>query len=304
MLWFYRNITIAMMAAMLLSCGNGEGKGASDDSTDSETPDVAILPMPDVPDSITDPERRAGYAAMRWWDDMDFHNRRLSLDTAFMEQNFSNFLMVVANTDTATMKHAVDRLMNSAEVEPDAWRFLCSIAEKYLYDPNSPFRSDELYIPFLQQTIVSKLASYDQQERDTYRLQMALKNRPGTLATDFSFITREGQNTTLHSLKSDKPVLLMFYNPDCENCEAVISQFSHAGMSQKFTIVAIDAEGDRKRWDETAAAMPQGWIIGYAVTQILDNDLYDLKASPTLYVLDNRKKVLVKDVSPDALLNN
>ena len=41
-----------------------------------------------------------------------------------------------------------------------------------------------------------------------------------------------------------------------------------------------------------------GWIDAYDAEQtILNQNLYDLKAIPTLYLLDKDKKVLLKDAS-------
>jgi hypothetical protein len=42
--------------------------------------------------------------------------------------------------------------------------------------------------------------------------------------------------------------------------------------------------------------MPKGWICGYDKEMTLTHKrLYDLKAIPSLYLLDKRKHVLVKD---------
>ena len=44
--------------------------------------------------------------------------------------------------------------------------------------------------------------------------------------------------------------------------------------------------------------MPAGWINSYDSTVSLKNDeIYDLKAIPTLYLLDKDKKVVLKDVT-------
>ena len=44
--------------------------------------------------------------------------------------------------------------------------------------------------------------------------------------------------------------------------------------------------------------MPAGWINSYDSTVSLKNDeIYDLKAIPTLYLLDKDKKVVMKDVT-------
>lgn len=263
--------------------------------------DTLVLPMPEIPENITVPAKRAAYAAVKWWDHVDFKDHKRSLDTAFMEQNFSNFVMVLANADTVAIQKAVDTLMDKAERDPEAWQFLLEVVDKYLYDPNSPFHSDELYIPFLRHVTKSPLVNEGRRERALYRLEMALKNRPGTMAADFRFLTREGTTMTLHEVKSSRPILLIFYNPDCESCEKVVDRLRRQNLTDIFTVLAIDAESDIGRWKATAGDMPYDWTVGHALTPVLENDLYDLKASPTIYLLDADKKVAAKDISPDQI---
>ena len=289
---------------LVLAAITGCASKSSHSATGSDTLSGLELPVPDIPDSITHPERRAAYAALRWWDALDFANDSRSLDTAFIEQNFVNFMTVLANTDTLSRQRAVDRLLSSAQHSPQAWSLMTEVAEKYLYDPNSPFRSDELYIPFLRTQSRSPLADEARRARDAYRLAMAMKNRPGHPATDFSFVTRDGLRTSLHAVKSDKPLLLIFYNPDCESCGKTIARLRKVNHTSPYTVLAIDAESERDRWEATAADMPADWTVGYALTPVLEEELYDLKASPTIYVLDTDKRVIGKDVAPELLTDD
>lgn len=43
--------------------------------------------------------------------------------------------------------------------------------------------------------------------------------------------------------------------------------------------------------------MPQNWILGTDNNFIKDNAIYDLKAMPSIYLLDHNKKVILKDSS-------
>ena len=250
---------------------------------------------------ITEPEERAAWAALHWWDDLDFSDHRRSLDTAFMEQNFSNFISVATYADSIGRVQGVERLMKRAEADSAAWRFVVDVAEKYLYDPNSPFRSDELYAPFLRAQLASPLADEARRVRDAHRLKMAMKNRVGTRATNFRFVTADGRDMSLSDVRSEKEILLIFYNPDCESCGEVVERFGKLPMTEWFTVLAIDAESDRGRWEATKMDMPEGWTVGYALSPILDEDMYDLKASPTIYVLDSTGVVIAKDIPPESL---
>lgn len=295
-----RRILFHIPLLALTLCGACGGKADSDAGKVSEEWQLE-LPAPAVPDSIAEPEERAAWAALRWWDALDFSDHRRSLDTAFMEQNFSNFISVAAYADSIGRVQGVERLMKRAEADSAAWRFVVDVAEKYLYDPNSPFRSDELYAPFLRAQLASPLADEARRVRDAHRLKMAMKNRVGTRATNFRFVTADGRDMSLSDVRSEKEILLIFYNPDCESCGEVVERFGKLPMTEWFTVLAIDAESDRGRWEATKMDMPEGWTVGYALSPLLDEDMYDLKASPTIYVLDSTGVVIAKDIPPESL---
>ena len=77
------------------------------------------------------------------------------------------------------------------------------LAEKHLADPNSPLRNEECYIPFLEYAIKEGKIDEAYKERYSFQLRNALKNRVGTIANDFTYITREGTTGTLKSIKAN-----------------------------------------------------------------------------------------------------
>ena len=59
---------------------------------------------------------------------------------------------------------------------------------------------------------------------------------------------------------------------------------------------------DLKAWQEHGADFPESW--GYVRGRdgaLSEANLYDLKAIPTLYLLDRNKKVLLKDATFEQL---
>ena len=56
-------------------------------------------------------------------------------------------------------------------------RHFMKLSGKYLYEPNSPFRNEEYYIPVLRHVIASPRLGESDKARAKFRLDMALKNR-------------------------------------------------------------------------------------------------------------------------------
>ncbi|MDE6007744.1 MAG: thioredoxin family protein [Muribaculaceae bacterium] len=144
-------------------------------------------------------------------------------------------------------------------------------------------------------------ATIDEAEklREQYRKMMEEKNSVGNQASDFRFITREGEDTSLLRLPTDKNILLIFYDPDCDDCHAAIDSILNSGLGEKLHIVAIDSEEDRNRWEETAGSLPEDWTVGFATDPIQEDETYYILTMPSIYLLDKNKTVLLKDTTLD-----
>ncbi len=170
-------------------------------------------------------------------------------------------------------------------------------AETTTGNPESELYDEDEFCNILRQALASDILGEADKMRAEYRLEIAAKNRPGTPAADFKFESRDGKTESLHTLQTDKPILLLFYDPDCDHCMQTIADLKKRGISGMADVVAIYAEEDRQRWEETAEALPQEWTVGYALDPIQDDETYVFLSSPTVYLLDRDKKVLLKDTN-------
>lgn len=96
-------------------------------------------------------------------------------------------------------------------------------------------------------------------------------------------------------------MILMFYDPECESCHKVLLQMAadtslaEAVRSGRLSVLAIYTEGNDEAWRKALADIPEGWIVGTDYEVIKTRALYDLKAMPSLYLLDGKKQVILKD---------
>lgn len=264
----------------------------------------SLLALPAVPAELTEPEERAAFVSRHFWDSMDFGNEALALDTAFMEQNFANFLSVLSVTPHDAAKEAVARLDSMALAETKAFGVLQWVTEKYLDDPNSPMRDEELYMLFLDDLSQSAKAEEATRLRAAHRLAVARKNRRGTRAADFRFVDRDGSATTLRKSLGEAVTLLMFYDPDCPQCKEAKEALEKVPAVEGLKIVAIDIAGNRQLWDTTKASMPAEWTVGFATDPLEEEETYDFPAMPVFYLLDPEGIVLLKDPPLPLLLSS
>lgn len=259
---------------------------------------IPELPLPNVPKTLQTPADRAGYIITHFWDTMDFSDTLRSYNKNFMEQSFANFISVFPYADEQARRTAVGTLLDKAEADSVAYVLLRDVAEKYLYEPDSPISSEDYYILFLERFVDSAILGEYGTLRLRRQLEAARKNRPGMIAADFAYTTRDGINGTLHKTTTEGDMLLIFYDPDCDHCKEVMGNLqadkalSNAIASGKLKVLAIYSGDDQNLWKRTATSLPDNWTVGYESGVLQENGLYVLRTMPTLYLLDRNKKVI------------
>ena len=266
------------------------------------------FPYPQIPTMMTEPQQRATYLLMHYWDNVDFNDMKLVANDDFMEQGFVNYLSVLPIVDALTAERSVEAMMKRAEGNKMAYIRLANIAEKYLFEPNSPMVNDETYIMFLNQILKTGVLSRVEKARFEYQYKAVIKNRVGSVATDFLYMNTKGDIASLHKFEAEK-TLLIFYDPDCDNCTEIIEKLRYNRelnvkiASGQIKVLAIYAEENIDLWKKELAKMPSNWVVGRAVSKIKPLGLYVLRAMPAIYLLDGDKKVLKKEAVPENLFD-
>jgi thiol-disulfide isomerase/thioredoxin len=283
-----------MLLALFVNC-NGQKK----QQQAAETASPPALRMPDIPSVLTGPAERAQYLMEHYWDHFDFSDTAYIHFPQVTEQALVDFLDIMPHTSASVVSSSIKNMLAKAEAEEKMFACFTALYEKYLYDPNSPMRNDEFFIPVLEAMIASPATK--EKIRPAYLLELARRNRPGEKAADFAYTLISGKKATLHSVQSAY-TLLFFYNPDCNNCREVSRQLQaspalrHLMQKDQIRILALYPDEDLSAWKHYFLQIPKEWINAYDATKRLkEEEIYDLKAIPTLYLLDKDKRVLLKD---------
>jgi hypothetical protein len=292
---------LIMLLASLISC---HGQNSRTSSSQLEAQDDTFS-MVTIPSSLRTPSERAAYLVSHYWDNFNFADTNFAQREAIIEQAFVDYLYILPHTTPEIVSSSIRSMMKQSEQQPQVFSRFADWYEKYLYEPNSPMRNDEYYIPFLEALIDSPLPG--DKTRYGLILSLALRNRPGHPATDFAFTTSKGNISRLYDLPSAL-TLIFFYNPDCHTCREVSAQLQSSPAirsfmeSDRLTILALYADADVALWKRYLPQMPATWIVAHDHQQVINADeLYDLKAIPCLYLLDENKKVLLKDATFETL---
>jgi hypothetical protein len=179
--------------------------------------------------------------------------------------------------------------------------------QKYYYNPNSPMRNEDVYYHF-----VSRYASYEglsdvlkgKYEREA---RLCALNSIGTKAADFRFTDRRGNTRNLYDIKAEL-TLLFFSNPGCDACMNIINVLredpviSSMVASGRLAVANIYIDEDIQAWRSYMPVYPEEWYNGFDPDMILrSNEIYAIRAIPSLYLLDSEKRVIMKDAPEERL---
>ena len=271
---------ILLLASCRAKPGTAETKERS--YTDSSVVQQRVqFPFPEIPATLTEPEARKAWLLIHYWEQFDFADTTLVNNRDVTEQGCSGFVG-----------------------QEHARQVLTQTADSYLFNSNSPFYNEGLYGMYLE-ALLGKLPQTDAM-RSAYRFKLELvkRNNVGDKATDFTYYQPDGTRRTLAttSVKNDR-LLLMFYDPECESCHEVLLQMAadtalaEAVRTGKLSVLAVYTEGNDEAWRKALPDMPEGWTVGTDREAVKTGALYDLKAMPSLYLLDGSKTVLLKDAA-------
>ncbi len=274
------------------------------------TKDVEV-PDFNLPESTVDRDsvlqvKRYRYYITHYFDNIDLNDERLlrtPVLTGKIERYFTKLLVqhpdtlfkaaneIIAKTDGTKMKkYLVQYLFNMANESKvmgmDA--MVVDMAEKYYLSGEAEWADS---------TFLSKL-----QER-VYRLK---PNLIGKTAPDMKLQSVDGQVFKLSEVRAPITILI-FWEPSCGHCKTEVpklktliwDKFSKEGVK----IFAVYTQVEPKEWKEFIEEHDLfEWINVYDPYQRSNfRDLYDINSTPTIFVLDNNKKIIGKRIGVEQL---
>ena len=318
---------VCLLAGGCTSCGGGRGESGYGREVSGEQAAARHFPKVTVPDMVAAGPEAAEYAAEHWWDEFTdtsevFTSEVFFCDSAHVngvpyaevEQAFADYCPILESVSMTAARRSVSRLFSMAEAferhDPSSTVFetLADLAEKYFYDPNSPLRNEDFYLPFVKG--LSEHEGFSRPQRDiyAYTAEMCALNSTGEQAADFEFSDRRGNVRTLWGISAGY-VLLFFSNPGCESCHGIIRALEESGEVRQLisegslAVVNIYIDDDIAAWLEYEDRYPDSWYNGYDPNLVIRTDmLYNVRAIPSLYILDKDKRVIMKDAPETKVL--
>ncbi len=233
--------------------------------------------FPVIPQEIRTPEARATWLTLHFWDHFDFTADPQLDSAAVTEQAFVDFISLLPmSTDRGK---AMDSFIRKAAGNEKMFIRLMELADKYLYEPASPVHDDGMYMELLEKA--ARKAPKSERKRLRWQMEKLKMNAVGKRAQDFEYM----DGTTKKTLRRTEGeyILVFFHDPYCRDCRRMKNELDASEAIRSMTengrmkIIAVSIEDEDN-------------LLYYS-------GLYDLRTFPALYLLDAKKRVLLKNAS-------
>lgn len=307
---------LVSLAAIVLVFGSCRQAGSSS-VAEVQT---RAFPQVQVPTICSTQEERHAYILDHFWD--GFLKPGLYSDTLVfsgvrsedLESAVGLYTTILGQASLSEARKSVETLVTKLEAFKVAdslsttTQKVIDLMDRYLYDPNSPVRDEDIYGAYARKLAGTSLIPASRKGAYLHDAQMCALNERGTKAADFVFKQIDGRTRTLYSVKA--PLTILFFsNPGCPSCreiiESLMARMYLVDMIERgeLAIVNVYIDEEIDKWKEYQETYPTSWYNGYDPTFTIRQDLtYSVRAIPSLYVLDEQKNVIMKDAPQEKVL--
>ncbi|MBD1427334.1 DUF5106 domain-containing protein [Sphingobacterium arenae] len=279
---------------MGISCGNPkEGQSVQKDNVNSDIEITASIPAKRL---------------LNYWDGFNFKARTETTNLDDPEQKLVDFIALFPTVPDTVVQIAVHSMLKKASVAPRTFNYFLDKYNHYLYDPNSPMRNEGYYEQVLTYLAADETLRDEEREKYALLLELVRKNQVGTVATDFQYLGKDGKYRTMR--EGEKPYkMLVFYDPTCTHCAAIMQDLAQTPAVNNciengfLDIVSVSLYPDKDSWVAYQKRIPDNWINGWDEKgDVINEGLYNIRAYPTIFLLDGENTVLLKDAPLDVTL--
>ena len=278
-----------------------------------------------IPVTNRDSVNQYYYYKNHYWDDVSFMDDRI-IRTPFFVTKLERYYKDVLPKDADSVIKDADYKLLLARSAPEMFKYLLNwLTDEYI---NPEYMGmDKVFVHLFEKYHskgISNWLNEKQMEAITRRAYMLMSNLVGEKGANLEMLDRNDKPTALYDLQSDYTVLC-FWDPNCGHCKTEIPRIDsiyQASWKQKgvkiFAVFTPDGNTvTRADWAKFINSHNlNDWTHVYQSKEKEDADLkaqipsfkqlYDVITTPTLYLLDNEKRIVGKKLTflqLDGLLN-
>lgn len=270
----------------------------------------ANIPVASVIENPLTPEDRITnrrYLKTHFFDNIDLKDSRF-WKTEVLTSAINTYMTQLVGNNPDSLANAASWLVSKTVDNDIAFKNMLS----YFVNEslNSNIVGDEntwarLYVDYIQNKNLSWIST-EQREMLRSKYEQIRYNRLGVKAQNLTLGTIDGEIINTNEIEAST-TLLYFYDPDCESCKTYVPElYNDVFLKYKdkgFRVIAINVGVDQQQWKDFVKEHKLSDWINVSDPEYKSEYMkyYDIPSTPTMFFLNNEKKIVMKSMGADDL---
>lgn len=297
------------ISALMLTAAIGISRAQSEQNANTISEDgiIVIEPLfeyPVAPEELNSLTLRCDWLMDHFWDPMDFKSSK-TVDQNALNHAFGVYLSALEYANVKKGDESIDRLISQISKNPTLSLQFAKAAEENLYGPRVQWIKswyDPVFLKFINNVLKNKGIKKDRKKRYEQLSKLISHTMIGSVPPEFDYKTPDGKISHYHP--NGVITVIEFGDPD--NIESRMAklkmdtdvQFSSLVEKGKINVLYIYPD-NKDGWQEKLKGFPTQWYVG-ASEKV--SDLYDLRKTPSIYVIDREGKVGAKNINVETAM--
>lgn len=260
----------------------------------------------------------------QFWQDISFSDERL-LRTPMFEQRLTRYLETAVIREPDSIKLELDKFILYSRTNKTMFRYFINRFTNEYMNPKY-MGLDVVFLHLFEKYYLTEQVDWlEKKDRDMVfnRAYSLYGNIVGEPAAELNLLDTLNRKVNLYSIKSPY-TLVIFWDPDCGHCKEQVPKvdslyrlrWKNAGVK----VVGVLSDGSgydeakakevHTRWTEYIRTQKlNNWIHLYQTTAMRKAEqasqtpgfrqAYDVFQTPTIYLLDEQKRIVAKKINPE-----
>ena len=268
------------------------------------------IPEIEIPEGINNPDsvrwfHSYNYNRQHYFDYIDFKDERF-LYTPVFHNKVNTYFTKILIQDPDTINHYIDIVAAQAEGNDEMFQYLM----RYFintFQRSNIMGMDKVFVHVAENYyLTDKVDWVDENTLQRIKEQVAKLrfNLIGNKAQDLKMETSTGEYASLLDIDA-KFTILYFFEPDCGHCKKVTPKIKeiYADFDRSdLEVFAVYTQRDKDDWLEYINNNQLNWINVWDPNNTSNfRFFYNIYSTPTIYLLDEDKKIIAKRIGHESV---
>jgi len=267
------------------------------------TKSVEIPDPPKLPNGKIDSTFQYRYYKTHYWDNFDLADDALiRMPRPFYLEKLKDYLTKLIVPQPDSLIKEIDKLASSVRKNKETYKYLIWMCVVHYQNPEI-MGLDAVYIHLYDKYFASKEMDFWINEKtkknlkdhaDQLRISLIGQPAPNLIMQDQNLVPR-----SMHDIKK-KYTILFIFDPDCGHCREETPKLVNFYNTNKtkfdLEVYAVSADSSLQKMKDYIKEMKMPWITVNGPRSYVGSyqKLYDAQQTPTVYIIDNKKKIIAK----------